>query len=276
MPLLRVDVQEELSHELHQLRQQLGGQGEVSVRLPHQALVTPIPSSDVGKEENSGYLTVCRTWGSGHACVKDVGKVTRRPKAKTFPTPAMHGRASPTPVDHHNDSIRNLHSKARGRTLVRKLRVRARGKTTPHTTKATTPRSRVHSRVLSVKKIPSSAPSAENEGPVPIFFPPSRRRNGDTHGQRQRKARGKFPNFPASVGALRVEEHLTAEELSLSDFSFSGSSAETILGMVLGLLTVLTLIVVLIFLIRRQRGKVAEEVDAEGTKVNFSFQERLN
>ena len=127
-----------------------------------------------------------------------------------------------------------------------------------------------------MKKIPSSAPSAENEGPVPIFFPPSRRRNGDTHGQRQRKARGKFPNFPASVGALRVEEHLTAEELSLSDFSFSGSSAETILGMVLGLLTVLTLIVVLIFLIRRQRGKVAEEVDAEGTKVNFRFQERLN
>ena len=72
VPPLRVDVQEELSHELHQLRQQLGGQGEVSVRLPHQALVTPIPSSDVGKEENSGYLTICRTWGSGHACVKDV------------------------------------------------------------------------------------------------------------------------------------------------------------------------------------------------------------
>merc|ERR1711884_313149 len=100
----------------------------------------------------------------------------------------MHGRASPAPVDHHNDSIRNLNTKARGSTLVRKLRVRARGKTTPHTTKATTPRSRVHSRVLSVKKIPSSDPNAKNEGPVPIFFPPSRRRNGDT-GQRQRKAR---------------------------------------------------------------------------------------
>ena len=78
------------------------------------------------------------------------------------------------------------------------------------------------------------------------------------------------------MGALRVEEHSTAEELSLSELSLSGSSAETILGMVFGLLTVLTLIVVLIFLIRRQRGKVAEEVDAEGIKVNFRFQERLN
>jgi hypothetical protein len=128
-----------------------------------------------------------------------------------------------------------------------------------------------------VKEIPNPAPVAGGEGPVPIFFPPSRRRNSDTTlsstalpiptGNRHRKSRGHFPNFPAAAGALRVEEPSTVEELSSPELSVSGSSTETILGMVLGLLTVLTLILILVFLIRRQRGKLVQDVEPEGPKV---------
>jgi len=266
---LGVDVQEELSQEIHQLRQQLGGQGEVSVRLPHQTFVTPIPS-DVGKG-NSGYLTVCRTWGPGHQCVQNVEGATGRP-AKTFSTPSSHVRAPATPVNHRTHSLRNLNSKSKGRTVVRRTRVKARGRTTPHTTTASTTTPRVRSRVLSVKEIPHPG-----EGPVPIFFPPSRRRDDDITlsstalpiptGNRHRKSRGHFPNFPAAAGALRVEETSTVEELSSPELSISSSSTETILGMVLGLLTVLTLILILVFLIRRQRGKLVQDVEPEGPKV---------
>lgn len=86
-------------------------------------------------------------------------------------------------------------------------------------------------------------------------------------GNRQRKSRGHFPNFPAAAGALRVEEPSTVEELSSPELSVSGSSTETTLGMVFGLLAVLTLILILVFLIRRQREKLVQDVEPEGPKV---------